>query len=193
MPKGNVLQCIRETIEAELRPRNKNVRDRVQGSDRKIASTQGALSGAAIAARAQIACDELTVRAEIIWSIIQRCHKSFGSERGDSLLADLQHQINELVSAEAVTVFNHVDGGASVLHYPTPVRNHIDDALTVRRYELTLDSRTRRDSTCKTSSNPQKPSPAVLPSLAMSARLPLRYVRWRAYALLGRLFETMLE
>lgn len=133
--QANVLQCIRETIEAELKPRNKDVRGRVQGSDRKIASTQGALSGAAIGARAQIACDELTVRAEIIWSIIQRCHKSFGSERGDSLLADLQHQINELVSAEAVITFNHVDGGASA-HYPTQLRTHIDDAVTVRRNEL---------------------------------------------------------
>jgi hypothetical protein len=100
-----------------------------------IASTQGALSGAAIRARAQMACDELTVHAEIIWSIIQRCHKSFGSERGDSLLADLQHQINELVSAEAVIVFNHVDGGASA-HYTKQLRTHIDDAVTVRRNEL---------------------------------------------------------
>jgi hypothetical protein len=135
MLQANVLQCIRETIEAELRQRNRGVRDRAQGSDRKIAATQGSLSGAAIAARAQIACDELTVRAEIIWSIIQRCHKSFSAERGDSLLSDLQHQINELVSAEAVIVFNHVDGGASAL-YPTQLRTHIDDALTVRRIEL---------------------------------------------------------
>jgi hypothetical protein len=135
MVQANFLECIRETIEAELRPRNKDVRVRVQGSDRKIASTQGALSGAAISARAQIACDELTVRAEIIWSIIQRCHKSFGSEREDSLLADLQHQIHEFVSAEAVIIFNHVDGGASA-HYPTQLRTHIDDAVTVRRNEL---------------------------------------------------------
>jgi len=135
MVQANFLECIRETIEAELRPRNKEVRVRVQGSDRKIASTQGALSGAAISARAQIACDELTVRAEIIWSIIQRCHKSFGSEREDSLLADLQHQIHEFVSAEAVIIFNHVDGGASA-HYPTQLRTHIDDAVTVRRNEL---------------------------------------------------------
>jgi hypothetical protein len=135
MLQAPILQCIRETINAELMPRNKDVRDRVRGSDRKIASTQGALSGAAIAARGQIACDELTVRAEIIWSIVQRCHKSFGEQLGDSLLADLQHQINELVSAEAVIVFNHVDGGASA-QYPIQLRTYIDDALTVRRIEL---------------------------------------------------------
>jgi hypothetical protein len=134
MLQANVLQCIRETISADLSPRNRHVRDRAQGSDRKIASTQGSLSGAAIAARAQIACDELTVRGEIIWSIIQRCHKSFG-ERGDSLLADLQHQINEFVGAEAVVVLLQVDGGASA-QYPTQLRTHIDDALTVRRIEL---------------------------------------------------------
>jgi hypothetical protein len=135
MLPANVLQCIRETIEADLRPRNKAVRDRVQGSDRTIASRQGALSGAAVAARAQIGCDELTVRAEIIWSIIQRCHKSFGAQRGDDLLADLQHQINELVGAEAVVVLLQVDGGASA-QYPIQLRTYIDDALTVRRIEL---------------------------------------------------------
>lgn len=92
MLPANVLQCIRETIKADLRPRNRTVRDRVLGSDRTIASRQGALSGAAVAARAQIGCDELTVRAEIIWSIIQRCHKSFGFEpRGVVIIRSLRY------------------------------------------------------------------------------------------------------
>jgi hypothetical protein len=129
----DVITCIRESLRAELPPRDAGARLRIQASQRQLAARGLGLSGNAIHEQAQIGCDELSVRAEIIWTMIQRCYRANGPDVGETLLADLQQQITEFVTAEAPVVIGLVNTAAGV---PDRVRNHIPDAVMTRRNEL---------------------------------------------------------
>lgn len=136
MLESNVIMCIRETMAAELPPRDKNVRATIQATQRKLHMQGLAQSGNAIVALAQIGCDELSVRSEIIWNVIQRCHSTFGSGSNDSLLADLKHEIEDLITREASGVLSLLGGVTD--SFAPQVQSHIPDAIRVRRDELII-------------------------------------------------------
>jgi hypothetical protein len=130
-----VSNCIRETVEAELRPRDDSVRASISASANKLAARGMSVSTAAFVERGRIGCNELTIRAEITWLQIQRCYAAYGGAHYDQLAADLQQQVAELLSKETMVVHSLVDALART-DLPPAVQTHIQDALKKRRDEL---------------------------------------------------------
>jgi len=82
-------------------------------------------------ARARIGCDELAVRADIIWGLIRRCHRVFGMPLDDQLAEDLQQLLREHLARQADVVTGMVDSKPSglgqqwqALIRPTVKRRH---------------------------------------------------------------------
>ena len=90
LPPG-VVNCIRETVEVELAPRNDNV---IAAIEALMAASRGYI--AELDDRAQIGVDELRVRAEIIWAVITRCQGAFGTFNDAELTEGLRQQVEEL-------------------------------------------------------------------------------------------------
>src|SRR5450759_3387053 len=135
MLEVDVTNCIRDSNEAELPPRDRDVLAALQASARRLAARGLAGSGNALHERARIGCDELTVRAEIIWRQIQRCHVAFTRVYDDHLGVGLSGQIAERVTAQAAVVLGMVDSGPS-LHVPERAKTFVRDAVATRRDEL---------------------------------------------------------
>jgi hypothetical protein len=68
--EAEVTNCIRETIDAGLSPGNQSVVDSLQLSASEFVARVTLNSSMVLQARARIGCDELAVRAEIIWRVI---------------------------------------------------------------------------------------------------------------------------
>lgn len=54
--------------------------------------------------RGLLACNELTVRADIIWWQIRRCLSRFWEPDGEGLVVDLSQQVREHITAPAAVV-----------------------------------------------------------------------------------------
>jgi hypothetical protein len=78
MLQARAVDCIRESVEAELGPRGTNLAAAVNACDSEFAWAGRINSSSRVYKRGVIACQELTVRAEIIWGIIQQCRRLFG-------------------------------------------------------------------------------------------------------------------
>lgn len=130
----DTINCVRETILAEFLPRDGELRNAFQASLRRLAAKGLALSGNALVERGRIACDELTVRAQAIWTILQRCHGTFGASNVE-LANDLRQQIDEHLSAQAAVILDLSDLPANA-SLPPGVRTHVLDSVHTRRDQL---------------------------------------------------------
>ncbi len=90
---------IRDSIEAELGPRATDLAAAVNACDSDFARHGAFNSSRRILQRGVVACHELTVRAEIIWRIIQQYRRLFG-EPDEALIADLTRQLHDHISAQ---------------------------------------------------------------------------------------------
>jgi len=131
-----VINCIRDSIDAESRPRNAVLGAAIQASQMQLAARGMVRSSNELHERARIGSDELTVRAEIVWGLIQRCHRAFGAPPNEHLAADLQQQVAEHITAQATVVLGYVDLQNLANFFPPNTRTHVRDAVTVRRNEL---------------------------------------------------------
>ncbi len=104
MLAAGVLTRIRSYVDAEIRPRDRILRETVQAAIRRIAASQGALSGASAHASLEAGRSELQVRAGIIWRVIARSYTSLVGGDSPSVLEDLRQQIAEYLTVEARTV-----------------------------------------------------------------------------------------
>jgi hypothetical protein len=85
--------------------------------------------------RARIGADELAERAEIIWAVIQRCHRQFGMPVDERLARDLEQQIREHLARQAYIVLGMVETvGPSAL--TGQWKDVIPDAVRKRHEEL---------------------------------------------------------
>ena len=138
MLEPDVINCIRETIDAELLPRDAKVRFAIQASQRQLAARGLGRSGNALHEAARIGSDELSVRAEILWGIIQRCHGAFGgAPSGDAPLTEhLQQQVALHITVQAATVLELVDNRALSDSLPGDAKTFVPQAVRTRRDEL---------------------------------------------------------
>jgi hypothetical protein len=96
-----VLTRIRNSVSADLRPRDRTLREAIQAAISRITPHQGALSGASAHACLEAGRAELQVRADIIWLVIKRSYTSLVGHDSPTALEDLQQQIAEHLTAEA--------------------------------------------------------------------------------------------
>lgn len=136
MLETDVINCIRDTIAAELNPRNQHVRDAVRAAQNQLAARGLARSGQELHERARIGSDELAVRAAIIWTTIRRCHGAFAPAVSEQLGDDLRQQVAEHISAQTTVVLGYVDLQNLAQMFPANSRGHIRDVLTIQRNEL---------------------------------------------------------
>jgi hypothetical protein len=97
MLEPQVVERIRESVEAELRPRDNLFLMRIGAAASEYAS-----AGRAWIGHGQVASEELTARADLIWRIIQRCHTAYQrSPAGESTTAALCQQIQVWINSES--------------------------------------------------------------------------------------------
>src|SRR5207237_9900006 len=95
---------IREYIESEVRPRDRQLSASLQGALNQLGARGLLNSGAMWRELARAGRDELAVRASIIWTAIRRAYVSLGDRRTPTTLDDLMQQIAEHVTREAGVV-----------------------------------------------------------------------------------------
>ena len=106
MLDDKVLECFRDLMDAELRPRDYPVRVQVQASDRG----GGANSGRAIFARVGIGEAELSERAKIIWEGLKRCIGAYQkSAAADSMKSAINEQLRYWIMGESNVIRGLVD------------------------------------------------------------------------------------
>jgi hypothetical protein len=109
MLRASVIDRIRESVEAELGPRSTNLAAAMNACDSEFAVRGAFNSSMRIQRRGLVACQELTVRAEMIWGpemiwgLMQRCRPLFG-ELDDALVDGLSQQIRRHITAQATAV-----------------------------------------------------------------------------------------
>jgi hypothetical protein len=129
------LNRIRETVTADIGPRDATVLQNLQAVQRQLAAKGMARSGNELHERARVATDELDIRAGLIWGIIRKCHDTFGRRDSPQLLADLQQQLREYVTAHAITLTGIVDPAAAP-SWPRDTGNYVRDAISTKRDQL---------------------------------------------------------
>jgi hypothetical protein len=96
MLDAKVIDRIRESVEAQLRPRDQPVRVQLQ------AARQPGQGGRAMFARGEIGSVELAARADLIWQIIRRCFAAYQtSEVNDGVVAGLCQQLKIWIAHES--------------------------------------------------------------------------------------------
>jgi hypothetical protein len=133
MLTARAIDSIRESVEAELGPRSTSLAAALNACDSEYARAGQFHSSMRVARRGLIACQELTIRAEIIYGLIQRCRPWF-SDLDDVLIADLGDQIREHVTAQAAVVLQQ-----SGLKPPSETSRYtklVDEPLTECRDKL---------------------------------------------------------
>lgn len=135
MLEPEVVTRIRETVGAELGPRGEKVRAELQAIQRQLAARGLSRSGNELHERARIACDELAIRAALIWEIVQRCHTTFGSRDNPQLLADLQQQVHEHVTLHANMLGGIVNPGPRP-DWPRDPGTIVREQIDTRRDQL---------------------------------------------------------
>lgn len=103
MLDSNVRTRIREYISAELRPRQRTLGIAIRDRQQEFAlSGAGGLSSSGYVLAVADACrNELTVRARMIWSAVQRSHTMMVGKVDPQTLEDLQQQLEEYVTEHA--------------------------------------------------------------------------------------------
>jgi hypothetical protein len=97
MLEDKVIQRIRESVDAELRPRDRSVH-----MEAHAFQGRHALSGRAFVGRGEIGCKELTERADLIWRIIQRCYTAYQvSAPDESTIDGLNQQFKFWIDSES--------------------------------------------------------------------------------------------
>ena len=99
----SVIDRIRESVEAELGPRSTNLAAALNACDTEFAGRGAFKSSMRVQRRGLVACQELTVRAEMIWGLVRRCRPWFG-ELDDAVIATLNQQIRDHITAQATVV-----------------------------------------------------------------------------------------
>jgi hypothetical protein len=100
-----VIIRFRESMEADLRPRDSDVRMRVEGADRKWG-----VSGNAMHKRGEIGCAELSARAEIIWQGMQRCYAAYQiSATDESTISGINEHVEYWIRGESNVIRGLVD------------------------------------------------------------------------------------
>jgi hypothetical protein len=130
---ADVINCIRETQNVELPPRDRDVAAAVQAAVRRLRARGG--GGSVLHERLRIGIGELDVRAEIIWRVIQRCHTTAGTPADERLADGLQQQVAEHLTAQSAVVRDLVDA-TTLQDWPEQVRNLIPGGMLTRRNEL---------------------------------------------------------
>lgn len=103
MLTDTAIDRIKESVEAELGPRSTNLAAALTACDSDFASRGAFNSSLRILRRGIVGCQELEVRADIIWALIQRCRPWLG-EPDDDLLNGLNQQIEYHIGAQAAVV-----------------------------------------------------------------------------------------
>ncbi len=103
MLTGTAVDRISESVEAELAPRSKNLSIALLACDTEFATRGRFNSSMRVQKRGLVACQELEVRADIIWTLIQRCRPWFG-EPDDALLDGLSKQIHYQIGVQTAAV-----------------------------------------------------------------------------------------
>jgi hypothetical protein len=103
MLTGAAIDRICESVEAELAPRATNLSAALLACDSEFAARGQFNSSMRVQKRGLVACQELEVRADIIWSLMRRCRPWFG-EPDDALLDSLSQQIRHHIDAQATAV-----------------------------------------------------------------------------------------
>jgi hypothetical protein len=128
MRDDKVFSCFRDSMDVELRPRDREVRTKVEGIDRVHR-----LNGSGIQARGDLGCTELSARAEIIWEGMRRCFRTYQTSAPDeSLVGDLSKDIDYWIRNEARTVTALVNATWA----PPQAKSHIPQVVEIRRDEL---------------------------------------------------------
>jgi hypothetical protein len=78
MLTAQAIELIRESVNAQLGPRATNLAAAVNECDSRFASHGAFNSSRRVVQRGVIACQELRIRAEIIWGIIRQFRRFFG-------------------------------------------------------------------------------------------------------------------
>jgi hypothetical protein len=83
-----MIDCVRETLAANLNPRDRDVMVQL-GVIARCYSFGQSKTGSEILDRAEFGSQELGARAELIWYSIRRCHRAVGAPLDAQLLSDL--------------------------------------------------------------------------------------------------------
>lgn len=103
MLTANLIDRIRESVDAELELRSTNLAAALNACDSEFARHGEFNSSMRIQRRGFVACQELMIRAEIIWNLMKSCQPWYG-ELDEALTAGLCQQISEHITAQATAV-----------------------------------------------------------------------------------------
>jgi hypothetical protein len=126
MLSDQVISRIRESVSVELPPRDDGVKRSIHAALNSLAARGLARSGNEIHERATIGCNELHVRASLIWGTIQRSYSAFGDGFTPTLAADLQRYLGELISRDASVVRGLVEPSGH--GWPRDIGSYVQDA-----------------------------------------------------------------
>jgi hypothetical protein len=123
-----VIICIRDSMEAEIRPRDAEVQKQTMA-----AANAHRLNGRRFIVHSEIGCQELTKRAEIIWQVIQRSYEAFATTApDDSLISELSQQTAHWINTETQLVA----GLVNISQGPGNAQRIVQAEVTKRRDEL---------------------------------------------------------
>ena len=133
---------IREYLDAELGPRDQTLgiafRDRLA----KFSRSGNLQSSRCVLAVALVGCEELTVRAEIVWQAIKRSHASMVSRPDEQTLDGLKQQIAEHVTNQAKRIAAQACGrvkfGGTKWH--GTIKDQINERCREMRAKLTIEA-----------------------------------------------------
>jgi hypothetical protein len=97
----DMVNCIRDSVQAESAPRRVQLDAALLQCDSEFAARGAFNSSMRLQRRGVLACQELTVRADIVWELIRRCQAHFGTPPDELLLDDLRQQIAEHITSQA--------------------------------------------------------------------------------------------
>lgn len=115
MLPASVADCISASIEAELPPRDRTLAENLSGLDSEFIRRGTFNSSMMLQARARAGGDELAVRAEILWAMIQRCYRAFGAPAGEQLASDLEQHIREHLARQTDIIIGLVSKNLAAL------------------------------------------------------------------------------
>lgn len=135
MFQPHVIERIRESISVQVEPRGRTLVATLQGEIRSLAARGLAISGVAISRVASVACDELQVRSQIVQAAVFRTYQALVGESAPGALEDLQAQLSEHISAQALAVREPALSIQALRDPRLKAREHIELAINTQRDE----------------------------------------------------------
>lgn len=137
MLPANVVQRIAELIAAYQGERDRKLAENLLAAQRQLAAKGMIGSGNTAHQFGRIGCDELQVRAGIIWNAIQRTLSAAGAPADAATLQDLKQQLTHHINAQAAQVRGAAVGKVPPLHGPTrtPIVKHIEETIATKARE----------------------------------------------------------